>query len=301
VQHEPGLVRGISTHSDQGKSLATVDGVIGSEARDEAADQPTSRTDGRVAAFFDLDNTIIRGASPFHLAVGLRARGLVGARDLAEFALVQARYLAFGENRRQMDRVRGRALSLVAGHSVAEMTAIGEEIWDEVLSLRVFPDTRALLAEHLAAGHEVWIISASPVEIGRLIAARLGATGALGTIAEHIDGIYTGRLVGDMLHGAAKATAVRALAAERSLDLARCYAYGDSANDVPILSAVGHPVAINPDARLRRRARRVGWPVREFRGRRSAATRHGVRAASWAGAAWALGVVARAVRRSLRG
>lgn len=278
-------------------------GVTGSEARDEAAEDPTgpaAPSDGRAAAFFDLDNTLIRGASPFHLALGLRARGMVTARDLAEFAVIQARYLAFGENRRHVDRVRGRGLSLVAGHSVAEMIAIGEEVWDEVLSLRVFPDTRALLTEHLAAGHEVWIVTASPVEIGSLIAARLGATGALGTVAEHVDGFYTGRLVGDMLHGEAKATAVRALAAERGLDLTRSYAYGDSANDLPILSTVGHPVAINPDTRLRRRAHQVGWPVREFRGRRSAATRHGVRAASWAGAAWALGVVARAVRRALR-
>ncbi|MDO8106486.1 HAD-IB family hydrolase [Isoptericola sp. b441] len=256
---------------------------------------------GGVAAFFDLDNTLIRGASPFHLAVGLRARGMVSLRDILEFGLVQARYQLFGENRRQIDRVRSRALSLVAGHSVAEMAAIGEEIWDEVLSLRIFPDTHTLLTEHLAAGHEVWIISASPVEIGRLIAARLGATGALGTVAEHVDGFYTGRMLGDLLHGAAKETAVRTLAAERGLDLSRCYAYGDSANDTAILSAVGHPVAINPDARLRRRARKVGWPVREFRGRRSAATRRGVRAASWAGGAWVLGVVARAVRRALRG
>jgi HAD superfamily hydrolase (TIGR01490 family) len=260
---------------------------------------PEGDTPG-VAAFFDLDNTLIRGASPFHLAVGLRTRGLVSIRDLVQFAVIQARYQLFGENRRQIDNMRSRALRLVAGRSVAEMAAIGEEVWDEVLSLRVFPGTQQLLSEHLAAGHEVWIISASPVEICRLIATKLRATGALGTVAEHVDGFYTGRLVGDMLHGTAKAAAVHALAAERGLDLTRCYAYGDSANDLAILSEVGHPVAINPDARLRRHAHRVGWPVREFRGRRSAATRRGFRAASWAGAAWALGVIARSVGRAFR-
>lgn len=254
----------------------------------------------RTAAFFDLDNTIIRGASAFHLAVGLRARGFFGTADLVRFAFHQARYLAFGENLQQIQTVRSRALSIVAGHSVAEIAAIGEEVWDEVLSLRIFAGTQALLAEHIEAGHEVWIITASPVEIGRLIGRRLGATGALGTVAEHVDGFYTGRLIGDMLHGTAKARAVTELAAAEGIDLDSSYAYGDSTHDVPILSAVGHPVAINPDRRLRKHARAVGWPVQEFRGRRRTAARRSATTASWAGAAWAATVVLRAVRRALR-
>lgn len=254
-----------------------------------------------IAAFFDLDNTIIRGASAFHLAVGLRRRGFFGTRDLITFGLHQARYLLFGEDLDQIDQVRSRALSIVAGRSVAEMAAIGEEVWDEVLSLRIFPGTQALLTAHLDAGHQVWIITASPVEIGELIGRRLGVTGALGTVAEHVDGFYTGRLVGDMLHGQAKARAVATLAQTHGLDLSRCYAYGDSTNDVPILSSVGHPVAINPDARLRRHARQVGWPVREFRGRRRTAARRSMHAASFAGIAWVAGLVLRAARRALRG
>lgn len=252
------------------------------------------------AAFFDLDNTIIRGASAFHLAVGLRRRKFFGTWDLVTFAAHQARYLVFGEDLREIDKVRSRALSIVAGRSVAEMAAIGEEVWDEVLSLRIFPGTQELLTRHLEAGHEVWIITASPIEIGELIGRRLGVTGALGTIAEHVDGYYTGRLVGDMLHGEAKARAVQTLAESRGLDLSLCYAYGDSTNDVPILSLVGHPVAINADPRLRRHARNVGWPVREFRGRRRIAARRSMYTASWAGLAWALGLVLRAARRSLR-
>lgn len=253
----------------------------------------------RAAAFFDLDNTIIRGASAFHLAMGLYRRGFFTRRDLVTFAWHQARYLLLGENLRQIDQVRSRALSIVAGRSVAEVTAIGEEVYDEVLSSRVFPGTRALLDQHLADGHQVWIITASPVEIGELIARRLGATGALGTVAEHTGGFYTGRLVGDMMHGRAKAEAVRQLAEQEGLDLSACYAYGDSANDVPILSAVGHPCAINPDARLRRHARQRGWPVKEFRGRRRRA-RQSLNAASWAGALWVVGLVLRAVRRMVR-
>lgn len=251
-------------------------------------------------AFFDLDNTIIRGASSFHLALGLYRRQFFTTWDLVTFGWHQVRYLAFGENLRQIDQVRSRALSIIAGRSVAEITAIGEEVYDEVLALRIFPGTQSLLDEHLAAGHQVWIITASPVEIGRLIARRLGATGALGTVAEHKDGFYTGRLVGDMLHGKAKAAAVLTLAEREGLDLAACYAYGDSVNDVAILSTVGFPCAINPDPRLRRHARRAGWPTEEFRGRRRRA-RQGVHAASWAGAAWAAGLVLRALRRAVRG
>lgn len=255
---------------------------------------------GRPAAFFDLDNTIIRGASAFHLAVGLRRRGFFSRWDLFRFAFHQARYLVFGENLHQIEKVRSRALSIVAGHSVAEVAAIGEEIWDEVLSLRIFPGTQRLLTDHLQTGHEVWIITASPVEIGELIGRRLQASGALGTVAEHIDGYYTGRLVGDMMHGQAKADAVRALAARRGLDLGASYAYGDSVNDVPILQAVGHPVAINPDRRLRRYARRVGWPVQEFRGGSRRGVRRGLRTAGWAGAAWLVGVVVRTLARAFR-
>ncbi|WP_372594414.1 HAD family hydrolase [Actinotalea sp.] len=265
--------------------------------------EPTSvapRAAEGTAAFFDLDNTIVRGASAFHLAMGLRRRGFVGFFDLARFAVHQARYLALGENLDEIAQVRSKALSVVAGRSSAEITAIGEEVWDEVLSLRVFPGTHALLTDHLAAGHEVWIITASPVEVGELIGRRLGVTGALGTVAEQKDGFYTGRLVGDMLHGQAKAEAVRRLASERGLDLSRCYAYGDSAHDMSILAAVGHPVAINPDPRLRRAARAKGWPVREFRGRRRAAARGSMHAASWAGAVWAASVVLRAGRRALQ-
>ena len=229
-----------------------------------AADAPAPR----IGAFFDVDNTIIRGASAFHLAVGLYRRGFFRPFDLVRFALHQARYLTFGENARQIDEVRTEALEIMKGHSVADVTAIAEDIYDEVLTLRIFPGTRRLLDEHLSAGHEVWLVTAPPVEIGELIARRLGAPGALGTVAEQRDGRYTGALVGDMLHGQAKASAVLALAEREGIDLTASYGYGDSTHDVPVLSLLGHPIAINPDRRLRRYAARVGWPVHEFRSRR---------------------------------
>ncbi|WP_158374726.1 HAD-IB family hydrolase [Cellulosimicrobium cellulans] len=278
--------------------MTTVAGVPEPTEPPTGAPVPTAPT-GRVAAFFDVDNTIIRGASSFHLAVGLYRRAFFQRSDIVRFAVHQFRYLTFGENRQQIDEVRQRALEIMHGRSVAEVVAIAEDIYDEVLSLRIFPGTQRLLDQHLRAGHEVWLVTATPVEIADIIARRLGATGALGTIAEHKDGFYTGRLVGDLLHGRAKAEAVRALAEREGLDLERSFAYGDSTNDVPILSEVGFPCAINPDRRLRKHAAEVGWPMREFRGRRNA-TRRGVDAATIAGSAWVLGLVVRTARRAIR-
>jgi HAD superfamily hydrolase (TIGR01490 family) len=251
-----------------------------------------------VAAFFDVDNTIVRGASAFHIARGLKQRGYFRNRDLIRFGWEQVKYLVFGESQEQITTVRVEALSIIKGWSVAEMAAIGEEVFDEILAMRIFPGTKALIDEHRAQGHEVWLVTASPLEIGRLIARRLKATGALGTVAEHKGGFYTGNLVGDLMHGEAKAVAVRELAERKNLDLSRCFAYGDSMNDVPMLSVVGHGCAINPDSRLRRHAKRHGWPIQEFRGRNPEGRRSIVRA-SLTGFVWIVMVVLRGIGHTL--
>ena len=252
-----------------------------------------------VAAFFDVDNTLVRGASTFHLARALHAHGFFRARDIARFAVHQARYAVYGENAQHLDRVRSKALCLVAGHSVHEVRNIGEQVYDDVLALRIFPGTRALLEAHLAAGHQVWLVTAAPIEVGGLIARRLGATGALATVPEHdADGFYTGQLDGELMHGAAKARAARALAARTGIDLERSYAYGDSINDVDLLGTVGHPCAVNPEPRLRRLARAEGWDVREFRQPTRRAARTGVKAGSWVAVGWAAtSLLRRAARR----
>ena len=267
---------------------------------DAAAPAPS----GVVAAFFDIDNTIIRGASAYHLARELYRRDFFGLRDIAFFARHSLLYLLLGENLRRIAAVRARALRIVRGRTVAEVVSIGEEVYDQVLANKVFPGARALVDEHLAAGHEVWFISATPVEIADLIARRLGATGALGTVAEHRDGVYTGELRGNMLHGAGKKAGVLALARERDIDLRRSHAYGDSVNDIPLLTTVGAACAINPEPRLRLHAAEVGWPVRDFRRRRrdvGRGVRTGVRGAGWAGVVWTATVVVRALRRRLTG
>jgi HAD superfamily hydrolase (TIGR01490 family) len=227
--------------------------------------------DPTAAAFFDVDNTLMRGASIFYFARGLYRREFFTVRDLLGFAWQQARFKALGENMEHVEQIRERALSFVAGHTVSELTAIGEEIYDEVMAEKIWPGTHALAQMHLDAGQRVWLVTATPIEMADVIARRLGVSGALGTVAEQVDGVYTGRLVGELLHGQAKADAVAALARNEGLDLARCSAYSDSANDIPLLELVGKPCAINPDARLRAYAKRHGWRVRDYRTGRKAA------------------------------
>ncbi|MEV8016941.1 HAD-IB family hydrolase [Streptomyces sp. NPDC086554] len=240
--------------------------------------------DDKAAAFFDLDNTVMQGAAIFHFGRGLYKRKFFERQELARFAWQQAWFrLAGVEDPEHMQDARDSALSIVKGHRVAELMSIGEEIYDEYMAERIWPGTRALAQAHLDAGQKVWLVTAAPVEIATVIARRLGLTGALGTVAESMDGVYTGKLVGEPLHGPAKAEAVRALASAEGLDLARCAAYSDSHNDIPMLSLVGHPYAINPDAKLRKHARERDWRLRDYRTGRKAA-KVGIPAAAGVGA-----------------
>ncbi|MDP3712937.1 MAG: HAD-IB family hydrolase [Mycobacteriales bacterium] len=247
--------------------------------------------DPTAAAFFDVDNTMIRGASIYFFGKGMAGRGLITTSDLLRFGWEQAKFRVRGkEDLAAVAEARDKALGLVAGKSVTEIVAYGEEIYDELMERRIWSGTRALAQQHLDAGQRVWLVTATPVELARIIAKRLGLTGALGTVSEVQDGLYTGRLVGEPLHGPAKAEAVRALAEREGLDLSRCTAYSDSSNDVPMLSLVGHAVAVNPDTALREQARARGWVIKDFRTGRKAA-KVGVPAAAGAGAL-AGGVVA---------
>ncbi|MEJ7773695.1 MAG: HAD-IB family hydrolase [Nocardioidaceae bacterium] len=241
--------------------------------------------DSSAAAFFDVDNTVMQGASLFHLARGLHRREFVTTRDILRAARDQTYFRIMGvEDPDAVAHARASALLFIAGHRVEELESLGEEIFDEAMAHRIWPGTRALAQLHLDQGQRVWLVTAAPLEIARIIAHRLGLTGALGTIAEQVGGVYTGRLVGDLLHGPAKAVAVQALAVREGLDLARCAAYSDSYNDRPMLEMVGQPCAINPDGRLLDHARRNGWRVRDYRTGRKAA-RLGLLAAGAAGAA----------------
>jgi HAD superfamily hydrolase (TIGR01490 family) len=230
---------------------------------------PPDRT---AAAFFDVDNTMMQGSSLYWFARGMAARKYFTPSDLVRFAWQQLRFRVIAtEDAGDISQTRELALAFVEGWRVADMERLSQEIFDELMAERIWPGTRALAQLHLEAGQRVWLVTAAPVELGRVIAERLGLTGAIGTVAEVRDGVYTGRLVGDLMHGAAKADAIRQLADVEGLDLSLCTAYSDSVNDVPMLSAVGHAVAVNPDSALSREARERGWEVRDFRTGRKAA------------------------------
>jgi HAD superfamily hydrolase (TIGR01490 family) len=235
-------------------------------ARAATRDLPGGAPEPPVAAFFDVDNTLLRGASLFHVARGMYRRHFFTRRQITRFARQQLRFRMVGrEETDVIAAVQAAALAFVAGHRVEELVTLGEEIFDEVIARKIWPGTRSLIAAHLKSGTHVWLVTATPVEVAEVIARRLGLTGALGTVSESVDGVYTGRLVGQPLHGVAKAEAVRALAEREGLDLAACSAYSDSINDLPMLSAVGYPCAINPDRALRAYARAHGWPVYDYR------------------------------------
>jgi HAD superfamily hydrolase (TIGR01490 family) len=247
--------------------------ALAGEASAAAADveQLPPEPDPTAGAFFDVDNTLMRGASIYHFARGLAARKMFGPRDLARMTWGQLFFRLRGaENSDHIDAARQAALAFVAGHSVANIVSLGEEIYDDTMADRIWEGTRELTQRHLRAGQRVWLVTATPVELASILSRRLGLTGALGTVAETVDGEYTGRLVGGLLHGEAKAAAIRALAAREGLDLSRCSAYSDSVNDMPMLTLVGHPHAVNPDMGLRAEARARGWPVHDFRSGRKA-------------------------------
>ncbi len=246
-----------------GASAAEV-AAFRSETLAESALDPTA------AAFFDVDNTLMQGASLFHFARGMARRKFFTSRDLARFAWQQVVFRVVGSERDMTD-TRESALAFIAGREVWQVVSLSEEIYDELMAHKIWSGTRALAEQHRAAGQQVWLVTATPVELAEIIARRLGLSGALGTVSESRDGRYTGRLVGEPLHGPAKAEAVRALAVREGFDLSRCSAYSDSVNDLPLLSLVGHPMAINPDRDLRQAAKAAGWPVRDFRRGRQAA------------------------------
>jgi HAD superfamily hydrolase (TIGR01490 family) len=247
--------------------------VMAGEAAAAVADVDAGRPvpDPSAAAFFDVDNTLMRGASIYHFARGLAERKMFGPRDLLRLTWSQLAFRLRGaENADHIDAAREAALAFVAGHRVDDIIALGEEIYEDRMADRIWEGARELIQRHLRAGERVWLVTATPVELANILAHRLGLTGALGTVAETSEGMYTGRLVGGLLHGEAKAAAVRSLAEREGLDLSRSSAYSDSSNDLPMLELVGHPSVVNPDADLLRQARSRNWPVHDFRAGRRA-------------------------------
>jgi HAD superfamily hydrolase (TIGR01490 family) len=221
---------------------------------------------GNRAAFFDVDNTLIRGSSLYFLGRGMYQRGYFTKKDISRFVLANLRFRLTGkENKEEIQRFQDAATDFIGGHNVKDIEAIAQQIYDEFVSPAMWQGTIDIAQAHIANGVEVYLVTAAPEDMATLIAKRLGLTGALGSKAEIKDGHYTGKMNGALLHGKEKAIAVRELAEARGFVLEDCFAYSDSNNDLPLLQCVGHPSAINPDALLGLRAMAEGWPIHDFR------------------------------------
>ncbi|MFM7030631.1 MAG: HAD family hydrolase [Micrococcales bacterium] len=225
------------------------------------------------AAFFDVDNTIIRGSSSYLFGKAAFQKGFFTRKDVWLFAWHQFRFITGGETHQMITDIKDKALGLIAGHRAADLEALTEEVFDFHLKPKLWPETVRLAKEHMAAGREVWLVTATPQEIADVLAHKLGLTGGLGSIIQRKDGVLTGKIEGHALHGKFKRKAIRALAKERHISLRRSYAYSDSHNDLPMLTLVGHAVAVNPDKTLTVHAKAAGWPILDFKKRELKANR----------------------------
>jgi HAD superfamily hydrolase (TIGR01490 family) len=216
------------------------------------------------AAFFDLDKTVIARASMVAMGRPLYREGLVSRWLLLRAVFGQLVYLWVGADEDKLARTRDSVLRLAAGWERDRVARIARDAIEEVIEPIVFAEALDLIADHRAAGRPVYLVSAAPAEIVEPLAEHLGVDGHLSTIAEvGPDGRYTGAVL-RYCYGPEKVTAMEELAAAAGIDLADSYAYSDSATDLPMLGAVGHAVAVNPDRELLRAARERGWAVRWF-------------------------------------
>lgn len=215
-------------------------------------------------AFFDLDKTIIAKSSTLAFARPLHKAGLLRRRTLLRAATAQVIYRMAGADQEKLDKLRDQLVSLTKGMEASRIRELVEETIDEVVAPLVYEEALDLMDEHRRAGREVVIMSISPEEVARPLAAHLGVDHVIATRSTvDAEGCYAGELA-FYASGTAKADAIRRLAEEWQVDLDRCYAYSDSATDLPMLEAVGHPVAVNPDRALRAVAAERSWPVAEF-------------------------------------
>ena len=215
------------------------------------------------AAFFDLDRTLLRRSSALALAGTFRQRGLISRRQLAKAAAWQMLFVLRGAGHESVRRAAEDGLIILRGFRPEEMRDLVASAMEPILQPLVYAEPLRLVEQHRERGEPVFIVSATLQEIVEGIAEELGFDGALGTICEVRDGVYTGHAV-RALHAENKASCIRELAAKRGFDLAECTAYSDSHTDLPFLDAVGHPVVVNPDRELRRIAGERGWPILEF-------------------------------------
>jgi HAD superfamily hydrolase (TIGR01490 family) len=203
------------------------------------------------------------GSSGFYWARAAAGAGLISRRRLAADALENLRFRLRGSTDEGTDKVMRRVGDVLRGKRRLDFLRLGPQVLAGVLP-RLYPQMLQIAWEHQDAGRGVYIVTAASQDTAELIAHVLGFDGGLGTPLEERDGLYTGRLAGPMAYRDGKAQVMRTLAGEQGIDLSESYAYSDSESDLPMLRAVGHPVAVNPDSELLRVARAEGWDVLRF-------------------------------------
>lgn len=228
----------------------------------EAAEHPGGpRT--RTAAFLDLDHTVIAKSSALAFSKPFMDQGLINRRTVLKSSYAQFLMLLSGADHDQMERMRTHLTNMCTGWNVEQVKAIVNETMHDIVTPLVFAEAAELIADHKLCGRDVVVVSASGEEIVAPIARALGATHAMATRMVVADGEYTGEIA-FYCYGEGKVQAIRELAAREGYPLEHCYAYSDSITDLPMLQAVGHPSAVNPDRALRKEAIANGWPVLSF-------------------------------------
>jgi HAD superfamily hydrolase (TIGR01490 family) len=246
------------------------------------------------AAFFDLDRTLMEGSSAFQFGRAAYRAGLMSRRQLVSDGWANLRFRLRGSTDEDTIALRDRVSASLAGVRVRDIERLGADVLAGILP-RLYPQMLSAAYEHQDAGRRTYIVTAASIELAQLLAQVLRFDGGIGSrYSEVVDGVHTGRPVGEFVYRSGKARAITALAEREGIDLAASYAYSDSESDLPMLRAVGHPVAVNPDAALARVAREEGWEVLRFErlGRRLKAAL----ALSTAAAAGGVGSAALAIR-----
>ncbi len=217
----------------------------------------------RAAAFFDLDKTLMEGSSALHFARAAYKAGMLSRRKMASDAWANIRFRLRGSTDEQTDELRQRVLDSIAGQRVVDLARLGPDVLAGVLPL-MYEEMLKVAWEHQDAGRPAYIVTAASQELAETLARVLVFEGGIGMRSEISGGVYTGRPDGPFTYREGKAQAIRELAEREGIDLEQSYAYSDSESDLPMLRAVGHPVAVNPDAALERVAREEGWRIMRF-------------------------------------
>lgn len=217
------------------------------------------------AAFFDLDKTIIAKSSTLAFGRPLYKAGFLKRGMLVKAGIAQIAYTAFGADHNQLDKVKEQLSTVTTGWDSAELRELATEAMDDVVSPLVYQEAIELIGHHRESGRKVVIISTSPEEIVAPLAQFLGGIDHVIATRSEVgpDGKYTGEIE-FYAYGENKAVALKEYAEANDIDLSASFAYSDSATDLPMMRAVGNPVAVNPDKDLEKAARAAGWEIREF-------------------------------------